>query len=123
MEPIKAIKLTDAKKIETIISNIIKSQGFKNYTYNNSIIKGEKCLLNCIYIKKGTTLKNKFNKKDNYNIPIIIENNVGGIYYAFKVHKKFNDLDVNILYKAEYQLIKRCHIDVWNYILNELNNN
>jgi hypothetical protein len=67
--------LTDTKEIEIIILNIIKSQGFKNYTYNNSIFRGEECLLNCIYIKKGTTLKNKFNKKGNYNIPIIIENN------------------------------------------------
>ena len=51
LEPIKAFKLTDENDINNIIQNILKSQAkvFKNI---NIISKGEKCLLNEIYLKK-----------------------------------------------------------------------
>ena len=63
MEPIKAIKLKESDLIEKVIKNVIKSQSDKNIAINDIIKKGEKCLLNNVYNKKGDHIKSKFNKK------------------------------------------------------------
>ena len=79
-------------------------------------------MLNEIYLKKGNVLKSKFNKKGKYIIPIIIEEPLGGTQYIFTVPENIMDLNKNIVYKADFKLIKRCNIDVWEYLLNNLNN-
>lgn len=48
--------------MNNVISNTLKSQNFTNKNYFLPD-KGEKCLLNDGFIKKGNTIMNKFNKK------------------------------------------------------------
>ena len=119
LEPVKAFFLKDEKDINQIIMNTLKSQN-KVYKNFNIIQKGERVLLNETYSKAGNVLKNKFNKKGKYIIPIIIEEALVGIRYSFKVPVNINDLEIDNIYKADYRLIKRCHLDIWEYMLNNI---
>ena len=120
IEPVKAFNFTDEDDINNVISNVFKSQ--KKFVNNFNIIKkGEKCLLKDLYIKKGKFLKIKFNKIGKYRIPIIIEEALGGTTYSFKVSKNISNLSVNYLYKADYRLIRRYSIELWEYLNNEIN--
>ena len=121
IEPIKAIKFTDEEDINNLIANVIKSQ--KNKILKNNVIqKGEKCLLSDLYIIKNNSLKMKFNKIGKYRIPILIQEPLGGTNYSFSVTKDICDLKSNIIYKADYRLIKRCCEEVWEFLLSEINN-
>ena len=111
LEPVKAFFLKDEKDISQIIMNTLKSQN-KVYKNFNIIQKGERALLNETYSKAGNVLKNKFNKKGKYIIPIIIEEALVGTRYSFKVPMNINDLEIDTFYKADYRLIKRCELDV-----------
>ena len=121
IEPIKAIKFTDEEDINNLIANVIKSQKNK-ILKNNAIQKGEKCLLSDLYIIKNNTLKMKYNKIGKYRIPILIQEPLGGTNYSFNVIKDICDLKSNIIYKADYRLIKRCSDNVWEFLLSEINN-
>ena len=79
--------------------------------------------MNNVYNKKGDHIKSKFNKKGQYIYPVIIDDSTGGIYYTIKFALEFDDFKINKIYFADYKLIKRCHIDVWNYIFNKYKNN
>ena len=60
MEPIKAFNFTIEEDINIAIKNVTKSQKYTIKYYDN-LKMGEKCLLNNTFIKKGNTLKIKFN--------------------------------------------------------------
>ena len=119
VEPRKAFNFTSEAEINIVINNVIKSQKY-TIKYYDSLRKGEKCLLNNSFIKKGNTLKVKFNKTVSYCIPIIIDEPLGGTQYSFKVPNNIFDFNVKIIYKADYKLIKRCDEEVWNLLLHNL---
>ena len=106
IEPIKAINFKDEKLIEQVIKNIIKSQSNKFGDYQYIIKKGDKCLLNNTYIKKGNNLSCKPKKKGMYIYPIIIEKALGATKYSFKFAITINDFDTDTIYNADYKLIK-----------------
>ena len=84
---------------------MIKSQ--ININTNSIIVeKGSKALLYNNFSVKGNILKEKKFGKKLYNIPIIIENSIGGIKYSFKLTKNYKNLKKDTLYEANYKLIK-----------------
>ena len=96
----------------------------KKFVNNFEWIKrGEKCLLNDLYFKKGNSLKLKYKKICKYRIPIIIEEALGGTSYSFKVSGNIGDLENIIIYKADYRLIRRSRYEISEYFNNELNKN
>ena len=121
IEPIKAIKLKDEKIIEQVIKNIFNSQSNKLKNFESIIKKGDKCLLNNIYIKRRKSLKCKYNKKGKSKIPIIIEGCTGGNNYSFKLPINLDDLKIDTIYNADYRLIKRCTEEIWDHILKTFN--
>ena len=121
IEPIKSIKLKDEKLIEQVNKNILNSQSNKLKNYESIIKKGDKCLLNNIYIKKEKTLKCKYNKKGKYIIPIIIECCKGGNNYSFKLPINLDGLKNDTIDNADYRLIERCNEEIWDYILKTFN--
>ena len=121
IEPFKSFNFTEENYINNVISNTLKSQKFTNKIYFG-IDKGEKCLLNECFLKKGNRLKNIFNKKGKYRIPIIINQPLGGTQYSFNVPIDLLEFKSKVTYNADYRLIKRCHIDVWEYFFNEIKN-
>ena len=76
----------------------MKSQNFTNPNYVG-IDKGEKCLLNNWFLKKGNKLKNKFDKKLKYRIPIIISQPLGGHYIVLMFRLIYLNLKVMLLIK------------------------
>ena len=53
IEQIKTMKLKDEKIIEQVLKNILNSQSSKLKNIEIIIKKGDKCLHNNIFIKKG----------------------------------------------------------------------
>ena len=43
--------------------------------------------------------------------------------FSFKVPINIYDFNINIIYKADYKLIKRCDEEVWNLLLQNLDSN
>ena len=121
IEAIKVIKLKNEKLIEQVIKKILNSQSNKIKNYESIIKKGDKCLLNNIYIKKGKSLKCKYNKKGKYIIPIIIQGCKGGNYYSFKLPINLDGLKNDTIHNPDYRLIKRCSEEIWDHILKTFN--
>ena len=104
IEPIKAFKFKKKKDINKIIQNTIKSQ--INENKNSIIVKTcSKALLVPNFVLKGITIKEKKKAKKLYEIPIIIENSIGGTKQGFKVTRNLKN---NKVYEANYKLIKFC---------------
>ena len=108
---LRHLKFSDKNDINNDIKNVLKGQA-KVYRNFNIISKGERCFLNKTFIKRCNVLKNKFNKKCKYLIPIIIEEVLDGTQYSFKAHENIMELNKNVIYRGDYQLIKRCNIEV-----------
>ena len=49
-----------------------------------------------------------FNLKGAYTIPIVIDEGLGGSEYSFHVDFDISILKKNIIYRANYKLIKIC---------------
>ena len=68
----------------------------------------------------GNVVKLLFNKKGAYTIPIIIDEGLGGSEYTFNVDFDISILKKNIIYKANYKLIKICENIAWDEIKEDL---
>ena len=84
VEPFSKFQSYDEEDINNVIKNTLKIQA-KIYKYNNTINKASKCSLNETYIKKDNVLKNKFNKKGKFRIPIIIELLFKSLYVVLNI--------------------------------------
>ena len=119
IEPSKAFKFKKTKQLNKVIEHTIKSQ----INDNSSVFiikKGSKALLEDNFSKKGNNLKQKFNKKGCYTIPIIIDSSIGGTRYKFQVAVNINGLEKGNFYIANYRLIKFFSNEVWEKFVNNM---
>ena len=114
ISPINAFTNKDNKIIEQIIKNTEKSQ--KKFGDKLGLPKYKKCLLAKNIKLEGNVIKLLFNKKGFYSIPIIIDEGIDGSEYTFHLPFDILFLKKDIIYRANYKLIKECSEDVWEEI-------
>ena len=79
--------------------------------------KGSKDLFCSSFNVKGKIIKEKKFGKKLYDIPLLIEESIGGTKYSFKPAINFKNLKSNKVYEAGCKLIKFCSNKIWDEII------
>ena len=117
VSPLSAFKNKNSNIKKQIIIKTIKSQKKHNL---EGLKKNTKCLLANNIKLNGNVVKALFNKKGPYTIPIVIDEGFGGCEYSFHVDFDISILKKNVTYRANYKLIKKCEINIWDEIKEDL---